>query len=198
MKIALIILAVLILLLFLPTHFVIQYVDNDFNIYIRLWYVIKIRLLKKKDEKSKKESDESSKDTENTKTDALSPSEKMEKISVVLRLIVNTLKLFCRHFKMYRCHTNILVAGEDPANVAIEFGLVNAAVYGIISYLNEKIKIGRKEIYIGYDYQQEQTTFEVDFRFKVIVLIFLMVLICTNFRDIMTLISKPEEIKAEV
>ena len=64
---------------------------------------------------------------------------------------------------------------------------------------NKQIK--KKELCIDYTYIEGSTEFELDFRFRVILLKFLIVLICINIHDIMQLISsisKPKEIRQEV
>ena len=200
MIVTLIIVSVVLLLLFWPTHIVFRYVGDRLNLYLRFWLVVKINLLKEKTKTETKP--KKSKETSEKKTISIGPiSDRIDQLGSVFRIAVGLLDTFCKHFTMYRCKVLIRIAGDDPADVATEFGVVNAAVYGIISYLNEKIKIKKKELCIDYTYIEGSTEFELDFRFRVILLKFLIVLICTNIHDIMQLISsisKPKEIRQEV
>lgn len=202
MTVALIIIAVLIFLLFSPTYIVLKYIGSELTVYIRLWYVVKIRLFneKKKTEKVSQKNEKKTMQPHKSKK-KIALSERLDQLADIFRIAVKILRLFCKHFTMYRCCVKVLITGEDPADVATEFGLVNAAAYGIISFLNEKITIKKKEILIGYEYIDEKAAFEVDFRFRVILLKFLIILICTNIRDIMSVlksVSQPQEIQQEV
>ncbi len=198
MIVAAIIIAVLAFLLFCPTHIVIRYAQNKFFVYIRLWFLIKINLVK---DKIKTETKPEEKERQKSKFEIGPISTRLEQLSILFRLAASLIKQFCKHFALYRCRIKINVSGEDPADVATEYGLVNAAAYGIISYLNEIIKIGKKEIAISCDYDGELSEFELDLRFRVIFLNFVLVLICTNIRDIIALLqtmSQPREIEQEV
>lgn len=192
MRIAFAVLAVILLLVFLPTCFVLQYSDSGVIIYLRLFGIFKINLTKddsktkKKKYKTKKKEEKSSIEKKDKKK--LSLSDCLDNIQIIFRIALRTLGEFCKHFKMYKCKAHILVAGDDPADVALEFGLVNASIYSILSLLEDKIKIKKKDICVFYDYDSENSKVDVDFRFRVLLLIFLVILICVNFRDIMTLI----------
>ncbi len=195
MMITVVIVVLLAFLLFAPTHIVLQYSGENFSGYIRLWYVVKIKLFgDKKQIKDKKKTKQKNKENP-------SVSFRLEQINTLLRLAGQLVSQFCRHFVLYRCRFMITVAGDDPADVATEFGAANAAAYGIIAYLENKIRIRKKEIQINFDYDVLDSSFEVDLRFGVILLKFLLVLICTNIRDIINLIqsvSQPQEFHQEV
>ncbi|MBQ6947083.1 MAG: hypothetical protein IJN42_03460 [Clostridia bacterium] len=200
MMIAAIVVAVLTFLMFSPTFIVVQYTDKKFFVYVRLLYLIKFFVIKDKSLEP-----ESAKKAEKKEHEKTSPqytvSERLEQLKIVFKLLANLLKQFCKHFKLYRLGLRINVSGDDPADVATEYGLVNALAYSIISFLNDTIRIGKKEIQIGCDYDDRETSFEIDLRFRVVLINFVLVLICTSVRDIITLLkslSKPHEIQQEV
>lgn len=182
----------LIFLLFAPLHIVLRLDEQGLDAYIRLWFLIKIDFLVKGKQpvKKKKKKVKQKNDGISAPKKRKSISEQMEQFSSVFRLIVNLLDNFCKYFTMYRCKTCILVGGQDPADIAFEFGAVNASVYGLIAFLDNKIKISGKNIQIGYDYDREKASVDIDFRFRVAFIYFLLVLIYKNYRDILKIIKQ--------
>lgn len=190
--IAIWIIAFIVVLLFLPTHIVVRHTDET-EIYIRLFFFLRINILKsgkwigKKQEKKSEPTEKKAKEKQPKKKQSL--SQKLESLKAGVRIVLQSLNQFCKYFKMYRCKVFIVSAGEDPADVAIEYGAANALAFSIVEMLDQQMKIKNRDIQIYYDYNKSKTVFEFDFRFSVVLLKFLFVLICVNFRDIMTLMQ---------
>lgn len=187
---ALITIAVLCIVFFWPVHLIVKYREDKAQIYATVLGVIRLTFYetgKQKKKKKPKKTEEESKPKEKTTDKAL--PEKLDQAASIFRIVMRTLDQFCKHFSLYRCKVYALAAGEDPATVAIEFGAANAIIYSLVSFLEEKIRIRKKDIRIFYDYNKERPFFDLDFRFSVSLLKFVIVAICVNWRDLISLVG---------
>lgn len=117
---------------------------------------------KESSEKSEKTSDEKPQEKEKTSTSAETNSEKKAKMDLeqIMQMIENAkppaLRLF-RKIRLKKIYIDIVVGGEDSAQVALNYGKFNIAVNGFICWLENTFTTEVKEVNIEADFDKEQS-----------------------------------------
>lgn len=174
MKIALIIIAVILLLLiavlFLPISVFIKFKD-DFFLKIR-FFGFKIFEIEPKKDIQKKPSDDKVSDkkaekdvSKTSKQIFLKLKEKLGFMGAVKELLrfandlLSHIKRLLRNIKIKRVCLNVTVAADDAATTAIEYGAVCAAVYPVTAALSGCADIGFKQINVKSDFESKKPDF---------------------------------------
>lgn len=62
-----------------------------------------------------------------------------------------------RKLRVNRLELNVTLAGDDPCDLAVNYGRACAAVEGLMPQLERLLVIRRREVHIGCDFQADQT-----------------------------------------
>lgn len=111
--------------------------------------------------KKQKPKADAKKDAEkDTKKDAEeSPSGgSVENLKVLLPAALELLSGLRRRLRVRRLELYVCLAGEDPCDVALNYGRAWAAVGNFMPWLERFFRIGRRDIQIDCDFAAEQTT----------------------------------------
>ncbi len=156
----LIILSVIVLICLIPVGVRAVYNSEGF----RLWLIVgpvKIFLLPKtkKAEKPRKKPEKAPKTQEKTakpkeeKKDGGSLRDFLPLIDVAKGLLGS----FFRKIRIRRMEVKLTLAGDDPCDLAVNYGRTWAAAGGIIPILEELFVINQRDVQIGCDFTAEET-----------------------------------------
>ncbi len=165
-----IILALILLILFLPVKIFISF-KEAFKIKIKFFGIKVFEIEPQEQEKTDKALDKVSdknaqKDTENkAKKIFKGLKEKLGftgAVKEIMRFLLDCLthiKALLRHIKINKIRLNITVASDDAAKTAIEYGSVCSAVYPVLALIDTVPNIGFKEINIRSDFEGSECDF---------------------------------------
>lgn len=164
MWILLLILVLIIAFLYVPSGVKVVYNDGKIKIHLTLFF---FKILLYDSEKPKKE-----KKQKKEKSPTQSPKKEKKKLdfNLIKSLVRGSKKALAILFKKTRLtKVNLIVAvgGEDPYKTGMTFGMLNAAAYPILGFLNtvENIKFTHVSIYP--DFMSEKTRIYTSFRAKI-------------------------------
>ena len=112
----------------------------------------------KKPSKKKKEPTESAEVKEKKKLPKLTASEVVDLIKTALRALRASLRRLKLRIDPLRL--SVRIAGSDPADVAQNFGYLNAAVWGVMPEAERVLDIPDPRIHLEMDFAGEKTTAE--------------------------------------
>ena len=155
----LMIIAVIVLICLIPLGVRAVYSGEGF----RLWLLVgpvKIFLLPKK--KKKEEKPKAPAKTEKTAQKAAPKEEKKDGGSLrdflpLLDVAKGLLCSFFRKIRIRRLEVKLTLAGDDPCDLAVNYGRTWAAAGGIIPILEEIFVIKQRDVQIGCDFTAEET-----------------------------------------
>ena len=155
----LMIIAVILLICLIPVGVRAVYNSEGF----RLWLLVgpvKIFLLPKK--KKKEEKPKAPAKTEKTAQKPASKEEKKDGGSLrdflpLLDVAKGLLGSFFRKIRIRRLEVKLTLAGDDPCDLAVNYGRTWAAAGGIIPILEELFVINQRDVQIGCDFTAEET-----------------------------------------
>ncbi len=165
-----IILALLLLILFLPVEIFISF-KEAFKVKIKFFGIKVFEIEPESQEKNDKALDKVSeknaqKDTENKAKKIFSRLKERlgftGAVKEIFKLLLDCLthiKSLLRHIKINKIRLNIAVASDDAAKTAIEYGTVCSAVYPVLALLDTVPNIGLKEINIRSDFEGSECDF---------------------------------------
>ena len=88
--------------------------------------------------------------------------------------ILTPLKAFLKRIKIKNLKLKLVVAGEDAAATAIEYGTVCSAVYPIMALLESCVGIKAENIYIRSNFESSNCEFSFSFSLKMQVILLLV------------------------
>lgn len=88
--------------------------------------------------------------------------------------ILLPLKDFLKRIKVKKFKLKLVVAGEDAAATAVEYGMVCSAVYPVMALLEACVGIKAQNIYIRSNFESSESEFSVSFSLKIQVLLALI------------------------
>lgn len=166
-----IILSLILLILFLPVVVDISF-KQEFFFKIRLFGFKVFDSQKPKKEKTpitRKKNQEKNKKSD-VKLRAKTIFERLQKkygftgaVSKIMTFVLKVLshiKGFLRHINIHKVKLDIVVASEDAAKTAIEYGIVCQAVYPALSALTSMVNIKYKEINVKSDFESTNCNFQ--------------------------------------
>lgn len=149
------ILAAILLLLCVPVRLILRYCTGKTPVGVLRWLFFQIDLLKAAERKTI-DVDTSAK--EQTKPHPAKEKKPLE-FSRMLGLIADLLsslkggaRMIVRRFRIYRVRLSMIVAGEDAADTAIDYGKCNAAVYSAYALAKNFMNLKNPEIEIRPDF----------------------------------------------
>lgn len=94
-------------------------------------------------------------------------SDSVNKIVTLLTLVMGELAWLLKRIRVQRFHILAVCGGSDAADAAMEYGVVCAAVYPLVGYIeaNLNTKKDATDIQIGCDFEND-AYFETDFKVK--------------------------------
>lgn len=76
----------------------------------------------------------------------------------VVRLVVDFLSAFRRKLRIARLEFHLVLAGDDPCDLAVNYGKAWAAVGNLLPQLERVFVIKKRDIQVGCDFTADQTT----------------------------------------
>lgn len=153
----LIALAVLVMLGFLPLG--VKGVYDASGAFVDLLIgPIRIPIYPKKKEKKKKEEGKSKKETDEA-TEKKGGSYK--EFLPLIRVLLDFLKDFCRKIRVKRLEMLLCLGGDDPCDLAINYGKAWAAIGNLMPQLERFFVIKKRNLQVRCDFDQIQTTIYV-------------------------------------
>lgn len=61
----------------------------------------------------------------------------------------------------------VITGGADAAEIAEKYGKISAAVYGGVVYLKNFKRVSVKNLFVGYDFNSEETVYKLDVKVKI-------------------------------
>ena len=159
-----IIFVLLVLILFMPVNFCINY-DKKWDIEIKiLGLKFKIPSFKSKNKKNKNTGSASKNIFQSLKSRGWMYSIKY--IHSVILLIGKTVKIFLRKIKIKYLGLKISVSGEDAFETAIKYGQASGIIYPAMNCLKESLNIKEFNLSVEPDFKSFQSTFFFKIHFK--------------------------------
>lgn len=116
----------------------------------------------KKPKKEKKQKEEKPEDEEKPKKKRELPKPTLDDIldlaQTALSALGATARRACRRTRIDPLDLTIVFGGDDPADVAIAFGMVNSAIYALMPGAEERFCIPDPSLHLRMDYGAEGTT----------------------------------------
>ncbi len=140
-----------------PLYLRLRLFEQQTVISVRVPYLLSFRLYPSKKQKKK--------DAEQTQQPKKRRS--IETIRRQIEWITEILKKATHGAKVTRCKIRAHISGDDPADVALLYGGVNAAVYTLAAYLYAGKNSKKPDINISCDYLDGESTFAADIVLRV-------------------------------
>lgn len=183
------ILAVIAFLLFFSVNLYIDYKEDEFKVWARYLF-IKIPIYPRKEKKQKSKKTEAKK-PERAETQDKQPKEKKENfftstikaegigaIVEILSKIIEIVKDFSsstlKHLKVKKLKLDVISAGENAADAALNFGYACSTIYpalGALSGLISFLKIPDVNITVDYDKKETLASLVLQFKMKLFFLL---------------------------
>lgn len=178
--------AVILILLFLPVALSVSFSNGDFSAKIK---IAGIKVCELKDEEKK---EDKSGDNAGNRDAAGKKAEKNELKEIFVHLkkrygfagavreifgfagqVLKKIKKRLKHFFIKKVCVNIVIAGDDAAQTAVEYGAVCGSVYPVLAFLESTALISLKKINISSDFYSGNSdfSFSLDAGARVIFLI---------------------------
>ena len=94
-------------------------------------------------------------------------AETMDMAGSGMAALPGTLRSLGKAITWYHIETDILIANEDAAKCAEEYGIIQAAVQNLISQTGNLIHVRRKQIRISCDFAEDTSRFDFRCRIKI-------------------------------
>lgn len=152
--VALIILAVILLIVFLPVGVRLKYENGVLD----AWYTV--LCFRKVWDLSLDKEDKSTSKTLETARELLQqePDSTTKDFFIGLGLILNFLNDLRKKLRIRRLEMNLVLAGDDPCDLGISYGRAWAALGNLMPQLERVLRIRKRDLRIGCDFAAEKTT----------------------------------------
>jgi hypothetical protein len=164
-------------------------IDTEFVVLLQiLWFKYKAYPFKERKKKVKK--GKTQKVQQSKKPNRRQAKTDIKEIFKTIYHIYNSssdlIQRFLGKIIVSKLFVEIIIGGDDPAQIAIEYGKTNAYVYSVLGILKNICIIKNQNINIGLDYQQKNTAFKLqtDFKLRLITLIIIIVRITFRHKGI--------------
>ena len=178
----LIALGILTLIAFMPIGALVQYDSRGFLVRIIAgWFCLTVYPMKKRKKKQAKEpgtSEELQKKQEQKKTpqpQSTVPSDGVEKggslqdFLPLVRLVLNFMDRFRKSMRINHLRLKLILAGDDPCDLAVNYGRAWAAMGNLLPMLERVFHIGKRDCEVECDFTAQETM--VVFRMDVTLLV---------------------------
>lgn len=98
----------------------------------------------------------------------------IREIFLFFRSCLNPLKAFLRFIKFRKIKLNLIVAGDDVAKTAIDYGAVCAAVYPVLSLFDSIANVKYKKINLKAGFEEGKSSFDFSLDIKISLLFILI------------------------
>ena len=196
------ILAVIILLMFFSVNLYIDYKENKTTVWIRyLFFKIPIYPRKKKkakpktsDKKPEKKGEKASKDKKESFFTSTAKSQGLGAVIEILEKIIQILKDFSsstlKHLKIKKLKLNVVTAGEDAADAALNFGYASSVIYPALGVLSSLISfLNIPDVNITVDYDKKETSASLLLQFKIRLFFLLAIILRYGIKGILLYID---------
>lgn len=196
------ILAVIILLMFFSVNLYIDYKENKTTVWIRyLFFKIPIYPRKKKkakpqksDKKPEKKAEKASKDKKESFFASTAKSQGLGAVIEILEKIIQILKDFSsstlKHLKIKKLKLNVVTAGEDAADAALNFGYASSVIYPALGVLSGLINfLNIPDVNITVDYDKKETSASLLLQFKIKLFFLLAIILRYGIKGILLYID---------
>lgn len=175
------ILVAVLLLLCVPVRLILLYCTGKAPVGVLRWLFFQVDLLKAAERKA---AERKAADTETRAKKAEKLQSKKEKkpleFSRTLGIaadLLSSLKggagMIVRRFRIYRLRLSMIVAGEDAAETAVDYGKCNAAVYSAYALAKNFLNLKNPEIEIRPDFVSEKGSVDFEMRGRLMPIIVL-------------------------
>lgn len=145
--------------------------DGDFKV-ILFYGPIRFTLypVKQKEEQKQKEKNAVAKATEQkSKTEQKEDKDFFKTVSTVIdtvKAILGPAVGILKKIRIKKLDATVIVASDDAAQTAENYGKTSAVVYGAVVAAKNLINISVKNLFVGYDFNNTKTTYKVSFKVK--------------------------------
>ncbi len=160
---------VLLIALFIPGYIRLSYENGETNLSVRYfcWSVDPLRYLKKdeadrKKIKKTKKKTEDPKDTKEHKFRSPNSDQIVYSIEVLPDLLIRAARRAIKKLRVSPLKIHVLVAGTDPADTAVLYGYLHAALGAILPPLHQAVRISDQDIQLFPDFTQERMDIILD------------------------------------
>lgn len=162
--IIILVIALIIALLFIPSGVKVVYNDTKIKVYLSLFCFDFVIYDSEKPKKQKP-----AKEKKQAKIPQKPQKKKLDfnLIRSLLRGSTKALAIFFKKVKVSKVSLTVAVGGEDPYKVGMTFGMLNAAAYPILGFLHTVENIKFKHVSIYPDFANEKTRIYASFRAKI-------------------------------
>lgn len=154
------ILIILLLLLFVPFVFTVTYFNNP-TLSVK-WLFFRFVLFPQKPKKAKQKVKKTKKATKPKKEQPKLEMPKnlfdfLKKCTAILKQYMHAVGSSFKKIKVYDCHLQVAVAGEDAASAAINCGYYNSVVYPTFAFLGTVVTLNKPSIMVLPAAQKTET-----------------------------------------
>lgn len=151
-------LGLLLLLWLLPLGADLRYSGEGLDLWLKIGPVRK-RLLPRKDPKKGTEKDSTAPVEKKASLPKKRPKTggSLEKILPLARIVLELLGDFRRRLWVNRLELEVLLAEDDPCDLAVHCGQAWAVLEGLMPQLDRAFRIRKKRIWVGCDFAAEET-----------------------------------------
>lgn len=161
------VIATVLLLLCIPVRLVVHYQTAKRPIGQLRWLFFRINLLKAMEKKTKQEKHPAQKKKKPEKKKEKKPLEFSHSIGTVVDLL-GSLKggaaMIVRGFRIYRLRLTMVVAGEDAAETAVDYGKCNTIIYSSYALATHFLNLCNPDIDIRPDFVSEKSSVDFEMR----------------------------------
>jgi hypothetical protein len=159
-------------------------IENEVFVFIR-YIFLKYRIYPKSVKELPKDERPPKKPTAQKKKEKVKVKykETFETLFDIINSSKEWLKKLFRKIAIDNLLIEITIGGDDPAEIACEYGKTNAYVYSIMGVLQNILNIKGHKIDIKFDYDKKETTFKVfcDFKIRLITLAIIIIAITLKY-----------------
>lgn len=150
----LIILAVLCMLAFLPLGFRAIYRDKKSGVWLLIGPIrISVYPGKRRKKEEKKQSDKRKKSNETSQKNGRNYKDFLP----IIRTILEFLSHFRRKIRIKRLELKVILAGDDPSDLAVNYGRAWAALGNLMPQLERLFVIKKRDLEVECDFTGEET-----------------------------------------
>lgn len=166
----LIALGILTLIAFMPIGALVQYDSRGFLVRIIAgWFRLTVYPMKKRKKKQAKESgtsEELQKKQEQKKTpqpqstvpsDGVEKGGSMQDFLPLVRLVLNFMDRFRKSMRINHLRLKLILAGDDPCDLAVNYGRAWAAMGNLLPMLERGFHIGKRDCEVECDFTAQET-----------------------------------------
>lgn len=183
------IIAVITFLLFISVSLYIDYKEDEFKVWVRYLFIKipvyprnkKKRKSKKTEEKKPEKQDKQPEEKKEKKENFFTSTAKSEGVGAIIEIlskIIEIVKDFSsstlKHLKVKKLKLDVISAGEDAADAALNFGYACSVIYpalGALSGLIRFLKIPDVNITVDYDKKETSSSLMIQFKMRLFFLL---------------------------